>query len=107
MPEATVTGTRKERETFYTVNQHYNMGLEDLEARYADWDRKMELFYSYIDETGWPYQSQIFVPQTFTTLFEKMSRLNAGKPKGRLIPREGGDVIKAKINNSLLDFQWD
>jgi hypothetical protein len=108
MPESIeAQGTKKERETFYSVNQHYKMGLEDLEARYSDWDKKLELFYSYINESGWPYSSQIFVPQTFTTIFEKMSRLNAGKPKGRLIPREGADVIKAKINNALLDFQWD
>lgn len=100
-------GTRKERDTFYISNQHYKMGLEDLEARFSDWDKKLELFYSYINESGWPYNSQIFVPQTFTTLFEKMSRLNAGKPKGKLLPREGGDVVKAKINNALLDYQWD
>lgn len=107
-PESTlVTGTKKERETFYIVNQHYNMGLEDLERRFPDWDKKTELFYSHIDESNWPYNSQIFVPQTFTTIFEKMSRLNAGKPKGRLVPREGGDVMKAKIANALLDYQWD
>ncbi len=27
--------------------------------------------------------------------------------RGRLIPREGGDILAAKINNELLSFQWD
>lgn len=100
-------GTRKERDLFYIVNQHYNTGLADLESRFSDWDRKLELFYSYIDETSWPYSSQVFVPQTFTTLFEKTARLNGGRPSGRLIPREGGDYMSARIMNEVLNYQWD
>jgi hypothetical protein len=105
--DITILGTKKEQETFKIVNQHYQMALEDLEARYPSWDTKIELFYSYINEKNWPYSAEIFVPETFTALFEKMARLNGGKPRGRLVPREGGDVAKAKINNELLDFQWD
>lgn len=100
-------GTKKEKDTFTICNSHYKYALEDLENRYKSWDKKVELFYSHIDEANWPYSSQIFVPQTFTALFEKMARLNGGKPRGRLIPREGGDMVKAKINNELLNFQWD
>lgn len=100
-------GNKKEKKTFESVKSHYDMAREDLDTRIPDWDRKVELFYSYIDETGWPYSSEIFVPQTFTALFEKMARLNGSRPKGRLVPREGGDVIKAKINNAVLDFQWE
>jgi len=107
MAKVTAVGTRKEQDTFNVVNQHYKIALEDTENRYTSWDRKVELFWSYINESGWPYSSQVFVPQTFTALFEKMARLNGGKPRGRLIPREGGDVMKAKINNELLNFQWD
>jgi len=108
MPEALIVrGTKKERQTFYDVDQHYRMAKDDLEQRFADWDAKDELFRSHIRESGWPYSAEIFVPHTFTALFEKMARLNGGKPRGRLIPREGGDVIKAKINNELLNFQWD
>lgn len=107
MAKITPIGNKKERETFTIVNQHYDSALEDLESRKSSWDKKIELFYSHIDESNWPYSSQIFVPQTFTALFEKMARLNGGKPRGRLIPREGGDMMKAKINNELLNFQWD
>lgn len=100
-------GNKKERKLFESAKSHYDMAREDLDVRIPDWDTKLELFYSYIDETGWPYSSEIFVPQTFTALFEKMARLNGGRPRGRLIPREGGDIIKAKINNAILDFQWE
>ena len=100
-------GTKIEQKLFTEVNSHYEMAKEDLENRYADWDKKLELFRSYINEADWPYSSQVFVPQVFTALYEKMGRLNGGKPRGRLIPRKGGNIMKAKINNELLNFQWD
>lgn len=103
-----IRGTKKEQETFTDVIQHYEMATEDNESRWSDWDRKYELFRSYIDESSWPYNSIVFVPDTFTTLFEKMARMNGGRPRGRLIPRGGeGDIVGAKINNELLNFQWD
>ena len=102
-----VRGTPEERETFSAIKRHYDLSREDLETRYTDWNKKDELFRSYINEKGWPYSALVFDPRTFTAIFEKSARLLANKPKGRLIPREGGDVLGAKINNALLDFQWD
>lgn len=100
-------GTPKEQETFNIVRQHYEMATEDNEARWTDWDSRYELFRSYLDESSWPYSAMIFIPETFTAIFEKSARLNGGKPRGRLIPRESGDMIGAKVNNELLSFQWD
>jgi hypothetical protein len=98
---------KKEQALFTEVNKHYEMAVQDNESRWEDWDKKYELFRSYIDDDNWPYNAQVFVPHTFTALFEKMARSNGGKPRGRLIPREGGDTVGAKVNNELLNFQWD
>lgn len=65
------------------------------------------LFRSHIDQNKWPYRAVVFDPRIFTTLYEKTARTFANKPKGRVIPREGSDVLKATINNELLSFQWD
>lgn len=102
-----VRGTPEERERYWEVRRHYDLAREDLDARFSDWNRKDELFRSHINEAGWPYSAMVFDPRTFTAIFEKSARLLANKPKGRLVPREGGDVLGAKINNALLDFQWD
>ena len=107
MPEQPVRGTPQERERFWEVKQHYDIAREDLDARIPDWDKKDELFRSHINEAGWPYASQVFDPRIFTVIFEKSSRLLASKPKGRMLPREGGDAVGAKINSELLSFQWD
>lgn len=105
--EIPAVGTEQERKTFTQVKRHYDTAREDLEIRSADMDKKDILFRSHIEEHKWPYRSQVFDPRIFTTLYEKTARTFANKPRGRLIPREGGDVLKAKINNELLSFQWD
>jgi len=105
--ELTVVGSNREQEVFKTVYSHYTLAKQDLEARIPDWDKKDELFRSHIDDTNWPYNAVVFDPRVFAAIFEKTSRLLARKPKGRLVPREGGDVLGAKINNEVLSFQWD
>src|SRR3990167_10112995 len=105
--EQVVKGTPEQRKAYWEVKRHYDMSRGDLETRYIDWNKKDELFRSHINEEGWPYSAMVFDPRTFTAIFEKSARLLANKPKGRLMPREGGDVLGAKINNSILDFQWD
>jgi len=92
---------------FTEVNAHYVMAKEDLDVRRVDFDKKDVLFRSHIDESAWPYNATIFDPRVFTALYEKTARTFANKPKGRVVPREGGDVLKAKIVNELLSFQWD
>lgn len=105
--EVSLRGSKKEQQLFTDVILHYQMAKEDLESRYGDWDTKDELFRSFINEKNWPYNAIIFDPRTFTFIFEKTSRLLANKPRGRMVPREGGDALGAKINNELLKFQWD
>lgn len=106
-PNVPVYGTKEEVKTFTDVNRHYQIAAEDLAQRRTDFDKKDVLFRSHITEAGWPYQSMVFDPRIFTAIFEKTSRTFANKPRGRLIPREGADMLKAKICNEILSFQWD
>ena len=100
-------GTKQELSLYTDVMSHYTMASEDLDVRRLGFDKMDVLFRSHIDPAKWPYKALIFDPRIFTSLFEKTARTFANKPKGRLIPREGGDILKAKINNELLSYQWD
>jgi len=102
-----ISGTKNEISIFKQVVSHYDDAKMNLERRIRDFDTKDELFRSHIDEANWPYQSLVFDPRVFTIIFEKTSRLFAKKPRGRLVPREGGDSLGAEISNQLLNFQWD
>lgn len=105
--ETLAKGTPQEKEIFWEVMKHMSMAKQDLDSRRQDWNKKDELFRSHINNNNWPYSAKVFDPRIFTAIFEKGARLLANKLKGKMIPREGGDVVGAKINNALLDFQWD
>jgi len=108
--ELTVRGSDAEARLFSDLNKHYTMAKEDLEQRIFrknGFDDADKMFASYIDEAGWPYHSLMFDPRPYTTILEKSARLIGGKPKGRLVPREGGDTLGAHINNELLNYQWE
>ena len=108
--EITLRGTPDEQDRFTEVIDHYVIAKEDLDTRiqrkngFNDADK---FFASYLDETGWPYKALIFDPRPFAAILEKSSRLVGSKPRGRLVPREGGDSLGAYVNNELLSYQWD
>lgn len=102
-----VVGNKGEKALFSDVHEHYLLAKADLDQRLKSFDKKDELFRSYIDTKQWPYNSVLFDPRVFTFIIEKNARLFAKKPRGRLVAREGTDTIKARINQELLDFQWD
>lgn len=104
------SGTKDERILFRDVHNHYTTSKQDLETRITrknGFDDADKMFASHIDESNWPYRSMVFDPRPYTVIVEKSGRLIGAKPKGRLVPREGGDSLGAVINNELLNFQWD
>ena len=100
---------------FTEVKRHSDIGFNETQRRAIGKNRvgsisfneADELFRGWIDEANWPYEAIMFDPRTFTFIFEKTSRLIASKPRGHLNPRQAGDILAAKINNSILDSQWD
>lgn len=81
-----------------------------------DNDKRMNRRYGWNDITDaywgklpddWPYESKTVDPRIRTSIVEKNARLLNNRLRGRLTPREGGDMISAEINNALLDYQWD
>lgn len=108
--EIILRGSADEQELFTQVLSHYKLSLQDLEQRIYrknGFDDADKMFASYIDETKWPYSSTMFDPRPYTIILEKSARLIGSKPKGRLVPREGGDSLGAYVNNELLDYQWE
>jgi len=93
------------RECYY----HYQYGTQDMEQRKirrGGWDDIIKAYYGKLP-ANWAYLSRVTDPLIRTSLIEKNARLFNGKLRGTVVPRENGDVVKAKINNAILDFQWD
>ena len=92
-----------------SVMSHYQAWTEDNDKRMhrkGGWNDVTDAYYGKLPE-DWPFISKTTDPRIRTSLIEKNARLINGKLRGRLIPREGGDMIKARIQNALLNFQWD
>lgn len=75
-------------------------------TRKNGWDEIINAYMNRLPKS-WPYTSMVTDPRIRTTILEKTARLLNAKLQGRLVPREGGDIVKARINNAILDYQWD
>lgn len=94
---------------YLEIHRHYNVWTEDNDIRMLSkngWNDITDSYYGRLP-ADWPYLSKVVDPRIRTSIIEKDARLLNQKLRGRLVPREGGDVLKARLNNALLDFQWD
>lgn len=93
-----------------TLYRHYGTGVQDMDRRRlrkpGGWNDTVNAYMSKLPG-NWPFLSMTTDPRIRTTILEKTGRLLNSKLQGRLVPREGGDVVGAAINNAILDFQWD
>lgn len=91
------------------VTSHYQAWTNDRNIRMTrkyGWNDITDAYYGQLP-ADWPFTSRTTDPRIRTALIEKNARLVNGKLRGRLVPRENGDIITAKINNAKLDFDWD
>ena len=91
------------------AQKHYEQWTEERDTRLNrenGWNDVLDAYFGRLPD-NWPYLSEVVDPRLRTTIIEKKARLTNSKLRGRLVPREGADIVKAKINNALLDFQWD
>lgn len=91
------------------VMSHYQKWTDDRNIRMTrkyGWDDITDAYYGQLPD-DWPFTSRTTDPRIRTALLEKNARLVNGKLRGRLVPRETGDIITARINNAKLDFDWD
>ena len=99
----------EEDKTMDQLMRHYSQGTQDMESRmnrHNGWRDTLKVYLNQIPNP-WPFIAKVTEPLVRTTILEKNGRLLNSKLRGRLVPREHGDLIKARVNNALLDFQWD
>ena len=91
------------------VMEHYRAWTDDNEIRRTrknGWDDITDAYYGKLPD-DWPFSAQTVDPRIRTAIIEKNARLINSKLRGRLVPRETGDVLKARINNAVIEYQWD
>lgn len=106
-PVESVTGYSHDLMT--ELSSHYRQWNDDntkRQTRKRGWNEITDAYYGILPR-DWPYMAKTVDPRIRTALLDKNASIVNGKIRGRLVPREGGDVIRGEINNALLDFQWD
>lgn len=105
-----VTPYNDEDRVLLEVMQHYQWWTDDNQTRKTrpdiGWDEITKAYYGRLPD-DWPFISRTTDPRIRTTLLEKNARLTNRPMRGKVAPREGGDIVKARINNSLIYYQWD
>lgn len=94
---------------YVEVDSHYQAWTNDNNIRLTrkdGWNDITDAYYGKLPQ-DWPFTSRVTVPLIHTAILEKNARLSGGKLRGRMVPRENGDIIGARINNAVIDFQWD
>lgn len=105
-------GIKKDNESedsIVVLLAQYEDGVSDAEHRNTRKNGWKDVVDGYMNRlpSNWPYIARVTDPRIRTTIIEKNGRLLNGKLRGRLVPREGSDNISAKINNAILEYQWD
>lgn len=103
------TTKNKEDELLLEVNQHYQAWKDDNQKRTTrknGWNDVTDAYWGKLPD-DWPYISKVVDPRIRTSIIEKDARLINSRLRGNLVPREGSDTLSAKLNNTILDYQWE
>jgi hypothetical protein len=101
--------TQKETDKIGQLMVHYMRGRQDMDTRRTRRNGWNETITAYMGKlpANWPFLSTVTDPRLRTSIVEKGGRIINSKLRGRLVPRNDGKMLNAKINNAILDFQWD
>jgi len=100
----------KDDDTLLTeVQSHYKQWTEDNQLRTfrkGGWKDIMDAYWGKLPD-DWPFISKTVDPRIRTSLLEKNARLTNRTLKGKVTPKKGTTIIKARINGAVIDNQWD
>lgn len=102
---------QEHNEVLAQVSYNFTKAKAELETRVTHktqgFDEYDNLYRSHINKDKWPFNSRIFIPLSFTSLFAKGTRLITGKMKGKMSATQYGSELGARIGTELLSAQYD
>jgi hypothetical protein len=107
--ETTKVIEKNDEDTLTEVMQHYKWWTDDNErrtSRTGGWKDVMDGYWGKLPD-DWPFTSHTVDPRIRTSLLEKNARLTNRTMKGKVTPKKGTTVVKARLNGAVIDNQWD
>lgn len=100
---------RDEAKLLKEAMEHYQDWTDDMKIRLTrknGWNDITDAYWGKLPE-DWPYDATTIDPRIRTSLIEKTARLVNSRLRGRVVPREGSDMLSARVNNAVIDHQWE
>lgn len=107
--ETTKVIEKDDKELLTEVLSHYQQWTDDNDIRAfrkGGWKDIMDAYWGKLPD-DWPFISHTVDPRIRTTLLEKNARLTNRTLKGKVTPKKGTTIVKARINGAVIDNQWD
>jgi hypothetical protein len=107
--ETTEVIKKDDQELLTEVLSHYEDWTDDnamRASRPGGWKEVMDAYWGKLPE-DWPFISKTVDPRIRTSLLEKNARLTNRTLKGKVTPKKGTTIVKARINGAVIDNQWD
>lgn len=105
LPKA--TRAKSNQDLAHEIVDKFTTSLTWRQPYRSRWDRFYKLYKNVLDETNYPWQSNVFIPMAFSTVETVVPRLVSNRPEIDIMPREKTDEAHAKIMSQLIDYQWD
>lgn len=95
---------KRVRTAFDEAKSEQNQRVTHKTQGFDEYDN---LYRSHIDSSKWPFNTKIFIPLAFKSIYGKDTRLITGKVKGKLVEGQYGNPLGARIGTELLSSQYD
>jgi len=97
---------KSENKVLAQVKDDFNSAKQFRAGKESKWTEFYKLYRAYLDESRYPWRSNLFIPYSFWTIETIVPRLVARKPKLLVLPREEKDEQQADIIEELIDYEW-
>lgn len=102
-PNANISN--KEMKTL--VLDNFKAAKDKRKSREPQWIRWNELYRSHVQRTEWPFETNLFIPLTWSTVESFLPRLVSERPRLQVESRNDEDIDTARVHRELINFQWD
>lgn len=100
---------KDQQECIEMVKRSFNESLTFLRPKFIKYNEFYRIYRALRDDGKQNYagRAKLFIPYVFSTIETIIPRLIGNKPKIEAVPREPNDVLNAKANSALFDYEWD
>jgi len=99
----------KQAEAIEHIKRAYKNSLDFQRPLFVKFNEYYQIYRAIREDGKQNYagRAKLYIPYVFATIESIVPRLVGSKPKIEAIPREPNDILNARMNTSLFNYEWD